>query len=328
MFDDTYTELVEQPWRQDCSGNERPWSPSDDLKQRWLEGMNNQSSGEVERLCQAIGLARCANLNSDEAAHVNTFFERRGTGGVNPNIVTMMLVTGASAPLSLWYVFFHPTFEQAGREGTAVAPITWILFGWFLRNPGVAPFAERLVRHSPEQNNLFSRFTAWEAALNPLIFPQPELGVLWEQTALNFHPKTRHPAGNHYHGLTAFSWALRWDRPAGKQMALARPPFSWASSQKIGLHPHAVPAHELGNPTRAQIEYFHQAGKLYDAWRFYLPVLNWPWATPAIPYPESAGEVLALTVMGHPPLKDWVRQASALPDLLNLLATHPASGLF
>ncbi len=324
-FDWAYNGLVEEPWRERCARAQSPWVAPRDLRDRWLSAM--RGGGRAEALAGAVGLCRSAMIDNEERAALDAFFrDAAALRPANAEVLVIMLVTGATPPPNLWAMYFGPMLER----DPAGTPVLWLTLGWWLRHPSNADTARHVLRSGPAlAARPLGRFMVAEAMLNPLVRPAEELFDAWLQALACFHPQTTRPPASLLEALPLAGWLCRWDRrgfspePGG---AAARP-LEWLVDQRRRVGDVMAEASDIHRPTREVIESFAGPDPMRRTWRYYLPLLAYPWDSPPEPVADCDSHALALLVAGHPPIAGWVAAMVKDPAVRGLLGHHPGSGV-
>lgn len=320
-FDAAYTQCVEEPWR--SAAGRFPWQAPDRLRAQWKQDMVH-SPAPLQRLVSAVGLSRSSELSLDEMESVDTYFRQQCQDGIgaNADVTALLLCTGASPPPALFPAYFEPCLKASAPHPP---PILWLCLSWYLRSCANAEIASAFLRKNERWwSTPYGRFIIVQSLLNPVLRPAENLFHEWLQAEATFHPGRSHPCASWNTDLLFFAWALRWD--TGKIPANIQPALRWISAQKFGVAPLEIPLAELGSPSRATIQSFTAPTELNEIYKFYLPLLRFPWETPSLPAFPSEGSVLGLALAGHPPFMDWCDRHAHRS--LYLLEKHPCWSLF
>ena len=323
VFDETYTRLVEQPWKAEDS--ESPWTPSQRLKNTWCKTIREVGPSEIESLAAAVGLARSAGLSFDESDLVDAYFQYPFPPRVIPDVIALLLVTGASPPPILWQAYFAPNLALNPH------PISvWLLLAWYLRNPASSGMAEEVLRqYSVSPRNETEHFLVWQSLLNPLVRSKETSPLLWHQLAEMFNPRTELIRYNAQSSALAYAWQMRWHRAniqASTSLKRSKT-FSPMLGQRELADDRFLPVEDLYRPKRSTIQWVNQAKTVGEVWQFYNPLLQWPWEAPKVPRPSSPAFGFALAIAGHPPYSGFTALASDL-TLSGLWREHPCYAIF
>ncbi len=320
-FDDAYTEFVEKPWQ--AVADLLPWNAPTELRQEWEHSITH-TSDPLKRLVSAIGLSRSAGLTLHEVETIDAYISQHveDFDNVNVDVVALLLCTGATPPPILFPAYFEPCLKASAPHPP---PILWLCLSWYLRAPGNIEVASAFLRHKDHWwPSPYGRFLIAQSLLNPLLAPPDELFHEWLQAEATFHPRKMHPTMNLNADLLFFAWAMRWDTT--KIPTVLRPAFQWLIAQKSVLRPHDLPVEELTCPTQTTIQSFASNTELNEVYKYYLPLLRYPWESPSLPAFAAEGSVVALALAGHPPFLEWCKQRA--PRSLEMLEAHPCWGLF
>lgn len=322
LFDEAYTHLVEHPWREANAQSEKPWAASPHLKQQWADHLGDPTKSPEERTACAVGLSRSSQLTHEECDLVNEFFANADIGSAHPDIVALLLVTGASPPSILWPAYFKSFINN---DPTNDQFLFWLLVGWFFRSPANVEYARTVLAHFSKPTNSTHRMALLQSAMNPFVTPLklPRCGS-WQDAAWAFHPANSNPTA--HHALASFATALRWDVFAftTRLSVFLPPPLHWASAarRQVSSDPFDAPLHTLHDPPRSVIQFMEGNHPLLLLWKYYLPLFNWPWDTPIVPHITDPSLALAYLLVGHPPHPSWLNPTLIQP-ILDHLRCHP-----
>lgn len=326
QFDTLYTNEVERPWSEHKSELNRPWRAPEHLRKNWLRLL--ESSQDVAQTVGAVALCRTIGLTLEESEAVDCFWKRPFPTTICPDIIVCLLVTGGTPPPSLWHSYFLDNYES--MRGNVPAS-WWLLLAWFLRHPANGRLArDILVQQEHLADCPWRKFIVWQAQLNPLAKSREADANSWMQAATLFHPSEhtpRYPLGS---DLNILGYALRWFLPEKRPLMIQ--PFHTGLRSLLALRKEvsAIPlaAESMMDPSREALLKVEAApAQIAELWRYYTPILRWPWDEPVLPDSENPAYAMALGILGYPPfrllLQDWEND----PDLDVFWREHPCFGL-
>lgn len=304
-----------------CERAQWPWDAHPDLKSSWMDGL--RSSDPVERLASGVGLTRAARLTSAEMDALDGLMRDNEALDVLPSeALLILMVTGASPPPSLWEMFFAPTLARV-PEGT---PALWLTLAWWLRHPANAETARSILDRAPSMwRTPQGRFLVLASLLNPLLPPPARLYNTWLQAEAAFHPRASKEPAALLDPLLIAAWTLRWDRLGVRPRPF--PSVEWLARARQALGDMPVPVEHLHRPDAGTITKFQGTDPIRTLWRFYLPLLDWPWSEPPIARPINSAMGVAMIIAGFPPTKQVALAVDSDPETGRLLREHPVRGL-
>lgn len=325
-FGRTFVDDVVIPWKEACEQAPKPWEATPGLRKEWLEGIGSASSTRATAC--AIGLARCANLEMAEFQAVNGYFDQLPEGVLPDKTALDLVLTGASPPVTIGEGAIRPMLES-----DELPPAEWWpILATFLRHPAHLAVAQGMLE---AQEGAFIGY--YNALANPtLYFPAefpPGMGgrsMAWLRALKYFHPRAPKPDWRDlYTYFDRFAFFMRCDFEKEEFAQLCRDvlleqPFVFAQAEHPCAEKGRCPEHDPRNPSLEAIEFFSGEGKVSALYRFYNPLLNYPWFCEQIAGEEEVGTLMGLLLMGHIPVNLSRGQVSRYPKILSLLYNHPA----
>ncbi|MFZ5805834.1 MAG: hypothetical protein ACOY3I_01310 [Verrucomicrobiota bacterium] len=319
-FAETLMELVVGPWQKHCSNAEFPWMAKPELRQRWLGAIT--SSDPSTSLSAAIGLARCAQPSFDEFKAVNEYFAHPPSDVTTDIVILDLLLTGGTPPIILAETFFLPNLNAK----PAPTPLFWPFLASYLRHPANAEVAKMILalENAPS-------IAVYNALANPCL-PSPEKYPQnrWFHALKVFHLKTPSPKEDTLlTDLERFAFFMRCDFPKDRFLQLSRDmlledPFFFAQLNHpcafAGPHPEFDPT----NPNAEALKYFSNDSPVCSLYRYYNPLLNYPWMAEEIASSEDDGVFMGLLLVGSAPLQIEHHHISQRKTITPIIQDHPA----
>lgn len=258
------------PWEERCKDAGLPWLATDDLRNKW--GKMILSQDETARFCGAFGLARCANLTAEEKGATEFYYNNWREGDIAPSVMATALLSGASPP----HVFLQAYLGYMFWEG--VGDGYWGLMSAYLRHPHCAVIPANQM--FPEDAVLKIRYLLNAGAGRLIEFH--DKGD-WFEAQRIFKSRKYQPAAIVTEiGCLAKALRVDWTGEGFLQLLkglVLEPVFEDSLRNHPALSKGGAPRHPAGNPTREAIVYFSGDDPVSSIWRFYNPLLVFPWLT-------------------------------------------------
>lgn len=319
-FAQVFVEQVVAPWQKHCAGNEFPWEATPELRKKWLGGI--ASSDPATALSSAIGLSRCAKPNDEELTTVNKYFSQPPPDITTHWVILDLLLTGASPPVVLSESFFMPNMKTK----PVPSPLFWPFLSSYLRHPSNSELSKNMLTI-----DTIPAIALYNAYANPLLpFPEKHPENPWLNALKIFHPKTPLPEISSFKSpLERFAFFMRCDFPRDKFLELSREvilddPYFFAQLNHPCALSGAPPEYDPQNPSLKAIQHFANDTPVCSLYRFYNPLLNYPWMAEDIASSQDDGVFMGLLLMGSAPLQMEQYHALERKNIAPLIQQHPA----
>jgi hypothetical protein len=268
------------------------------------------STKPEEALCGALALSRASNLEEGERTVVENFFnEKSSLCGLQPDLVTSMLLSGASPPHLFIQSFISLAFADSSH------PLLWDLFSRYLRHPDSSAFNRASMFPPPELPRVSFLLDA-----NPLREVKSDRLGVWGLCQRQFKgPRSRPDPSSPEPVMVAHSLRTDWgSAELGEWLRTACHPRPL--SEALASHPclrHPCPFVDHKDPSSHSIDFFSGSDPVSRIWRFYSPMLIKPWLMDPTPA-DNALEKLGTLMLGALPPPSSYRDSS-----VPFLESHP-----
>lgn len=328
-FSDIFSRSVVDPWQKKCQEAEYPWMATPELRQEWLKGVSSKDANIS--LSMAIGLARCAQPSFEEFQALTLYFSNLPQNIIPDDLVLELLITGATPPLVLLDVVFTPHLSKKELP----PPTFWSFYANYLRHPFLSQLAQVLLKKAPD---ILLKIAIYNLLANPAVpfqWPIPHEALSpWTHALKIFHPMHPKPDfASLQTNLERFAFFMRCDHTQREFISLVEKnplpkPFYFCQTDHPSLFQGRPPLYDPWNPNKEALRYFGIESEVCALYRFYNPLLNYPWLVEDIIQTEHRGPFLGLLLMGH--ASTQLERQSVIEDaeLLELVALHPCWDLF
>lgn len=319
-FGKAFMELVVGPWHKQCLRADFPWMATPELRKKWIEGI--ASTDSTTSMSCAIGLARCANPSSEEFQTVNQFFAVTPENVVSDIVVLDLLLTGAAPPVVLADTFFMPKMSAKPLP----PPFFWPLLAAYLRHPANAPIAKAILATESVPS-----IAVYCSLANPSqSFPEKRFWGTWYNALKIFHPLMSKSSKTLLQSeIERFAFFMRCDftkeefLQASRDMLLEDPFLFVQLHHPCAFYGHC-PQYDPKNPSAEALKYFAHDYPVCSLYRYYNPLLNYPWMSEDVAASEDDGILMGLLLVGSVPMQMENRRVTDKKKLMGFVREHPA----
>lgn len=319
-----FTDQILEPWKEACTNAPFPWEATPELRRQWLALA--RSPGKHVALSGALALARCSRLTSEEKEAVNRLFLDIPQEILPEEVILQILLTGGSPPSILYDTIFSPLMNS----GELPPDGYWTFFGHFVRHPIYVEQSETVLQLEQCPLPLY-----YNAFINPArkaapITPEQEANILWLKAAHIFHSSSaRVQLSSLKTDLERFALLMRCDFTIADFLGISSSftldePFIFAQTDHPCQFSGPAPIYEHDNPSLEAIRYFSGTDSVSALYRFYNPLLNFPWEMEDILTSDHHGILMGLLLMGYMPHHITAHRVIDYPNLVSAIQQHPA----
>jgi hypothetical protein len=314
-------DAVFAPWERACHSSEYPWRATPELRGEWMKMISSED--EAVSLAGAFGLARSTNLFDDEISAIETYFNNLTELDFSFDALSVALLSGGSPP----HIFLQAFIScRLGGESTGMHPFYWGVFSSYVRHPHFSGIGGEV---GGDSKNTEPSKIRYMLRCNPLAEPEKVEGLEnpWF-AALGIFQGAGERGAVGKTEIASIANILRIDRggtdlkkhiaalcldPALERDALLHPGLSKGT---------APPIHHK-DPNKNSIDFFSGSDPVSKVWRFYSPLLIYPWLMEVDQGDETPLTYLGKLLCGNVPAKPYSGKSSNL--VARLAKAHPLS---